>query len=351
MTAQGNALGTPHEQDPPALKGRATRRQGNPKRPTHSSPHPQRFTPPAHEAMLQNIQRAPDQRQPARPTTHNPGKGPRPMGSAQPPDRPSSPEPRPPKPPPSTSAAPSPARNRPQIGIAHLLVWTACVAVYLGLVRTWAGWLESFNPFGGTYSTIKTVLGSLAYGAAVGGLVLWIARRARGLAFPKHPGEYLLVVTGLRLTLHVSHVFLALWIRHSAPDPTSTALPRAMAIGFPVLYSLLVLWPVLALKNRRWRGFFVALLAVQVLRALTFMPILVHFGQRLYILFTLAVGPAVLDIAADAILIVIVFRDHRQRIRYPWTHWLGVAVRLWLAFVKLPVEVSGIYRLTRTLFD
>ena len=37
---------------------------------------------------------------------------------------------------PSISADRSSEPDRPQIGIVHLLVWTACVAVYLGLFRT-----------------------------------------------------------------------------------------------------------------------------------------------------------------------------------------------------------------------
>jgi hypothetical protein len=110
------------------------------------------------------------------------------------------------EPPPATADDASAKVSCPRLGLIHLLMWTACVAVWLGLQRV-VGQLfwNSAHPFGDSILKIAdTVLTSLGNGAALGGLLLWVARRRRGLPFPKHPGEYLLVVLGLSEVLRWS---------------------------------------------------------------------------------------------------------------------------------------------------
>jgi hypothetical protein len=35
------------------------------------------------------------------------------------------------------------------------------------------------------------------------------------------------------------------------------------------------------------------------------------------------------------VLAFIVGADHRQGLRYPWTHWLGVAIQMWSGLIVL----------------
>ncbi len=108
----------------------------------------------------------------------------------------------------------------PRLGISHLMVLTACVAVYLGIARGLFGryaqpdWEQSL----GTFQAILWGLHGIGAGAGLAGLILFVARRRRGWPFPVHPGEYLLVMIG------VSTLLGLIWLQ---PPPRAT-LHRAV---------------------------------------------------------------------------------------------------------------------------
>jgi hypothetical protein len=250
----------------------------------------------------------------------------------------------------------------PRLGLIHLLVWTACVAVCLGLQRVLVqiAWGPAYTLEDAPLKIATAALRSIGYGAALAGLLLWVARRRRGLRFPKHPGEYLLVVLGLDWALTFFAGFLTL------PPSFPLAqerLPLLLAplCGQRVLYVIVLLWPLLAVKSLRWRMFFGAMLASQLLFVsyLALSQLILHLAlprsQPTWVLrwsgiFTgLILGFAWLSVAADAILVVIVAREHWKGIRYPWTHWAGVAVRLWLALIGIGPTVIGSIALLRTM--
>ena len=43
----------------------------------------------------------------------------------------------------------------------------------------------------------------------------------------------------------------------------------------------------------------------------------------------------VVPLAISFILMVVVIQDHLEGKRYPWSHWMGVALRLWLYAVAI----------------
>jgi hypothetical protein len=249
--------------------------------------------------------------------------------------------------PPAPPADPSGEEDRLPIGVVHLLVWTAGVAVYLGLGRA-AGqiYLDLSQPFGGASSAIATTLTAIGYGAALGGLILWASRRRRGLAFPKHPGEYLLVVIALGQVLRFSYAFVARPV-----TPERLPLITALMFGYHVLEGLILLWPLLAVKNRGWRKFFGTLLGAQVLLILLLATSRPEILLRAPAVFdVLALGCVALTVAADVILLVIVFKDYRKGNRYPWTHWLGVVVKLWIALLSIDSLATVTVMLVQSTF-
>ena len=235
----------------------------------------------------------------------------------------------------------------PRLGLIHLLAWTACVALCLGLQRV-VGQLfwNPARPFGDSVLKIaSTVLTSLGNGAALGGLLLWVARRRRGLPFPEHPGEYLLVVLGLGEVVRWSYSLLLLPV-------TPATLTRNMALlyGREVLAVVVLLWPLLAVRSRRWRVFFGAMLASRALMLLYWVLSLSWLSLRAPATFSgLLLSCLVLLVAADAILVVIVLRERWGGVRYPWTHWAGVAVALWLALIGIRPMVSASIVLLRSM--
>ena len=114
----------------------------------------------------------------------------------------------------------------PRLGIVHLLVATACVAIYLGLEQT-----------------------------ARGGLLLWVARRLRGMPFPRHPGEYMLVVEGILCLLFLGLGIL--WPLLNVMSERGLIYPWWSVVVFLYVIGALV-WFVAGrwIGIRAWRRFF-----------------------------------------------------------------------------------------------
>jgi hypothetical protein len=99
-----------------------------------------------------------------------------------------------------------PPESRSRLAILHLLVWTALVAVAMG-IDTFATHLYSpADPAAAREWLQRTVapdqmvarsVRAMLTGAGLGGLLMYFARRRRGIPFPLEPGEWLLVVLGV----------------------------------------------------------------------------------------------------------------------------------------------------------
>jgi hypothetical protein len=225
--------------------------------------------------------------------------------------------------------------SSPRLGLIHLLTWTACVAANLGLRRYLTGLAGGPDVAEEAYLAGVTVLHSVCWGAVLGGVLMWIARRLRGLPFPQHPGEYLLVVLGLE----VAWVF--------ADASAVLAIGAAYWMSWPRIIlsigccSLVFVWPVLRVARPRWRFFFVALLADRVLDRLLLWRV-VLYGPTVAWTLMFAWPRWILLVSVPVLLVFAVLRDWRRGDRYPWTHWVGVAVLLCLTVV----DVVGPFVLT-----
>lgn len=224
---------------------------------------------------------------------------------------------------PGASAPPVPDSDgpeEPRLGILHFMVWTACVAAYLGLARvlTFPPSDRIPVPFMAAWAMHAT-----GAGAALGGLGLLAARRWRGLPFPVHPGEYLLVVLGFGSVLGLAaRATLRLALAREEAEFFNSGyflLWHLVDFAFPFVYALIFLWPLVRVKIPRWRWFFGTLIAGHFIRQLMFCggPTLGNVASK------------VLFCGVVLLLVTVVLWDHFQGKRYPWTHWAGVFVSLW----------------------
>ena len=227
---------------------------------------------------------------------------------------------------------PTPERPEPPpLGILHLMVLTACVAICLAVNRPLAVpyRTESLRPAAGPLGVAAGSLYSIGGGAALAGLLL-LTRRRRGLPFPEHPGEYLLVMTGVASTLDM--ISRAVFLRFfEAPTLWLYNLSSLAILG---INCLVFLWAFVCVNTWRWRLFF---LAIPAAKGVT-VPVAYLLSRWL------PPGTAWLwrienllpHLLVAAALVVVVLSDLFQRKSYPWTHWFGVGTRLWLEAAAVP---------------
>lgn len=224
-----------------------------------------------------------------------------------------------------TPPAPDPYQGgEPRLGIIHLLVWTACVAMVLGSDQTFSAVFSHGQDKSGVI--LARGLAALGSGAGLGGLFLWGWRRRHGRPFPRHPGEYLLVVIGLSaiLSMLMEGVLCALVVPVKEAIPsTSWLLPvwtcsDALACG--AMYSVAA-WCVTAW---RWKAAFLVCLTVTILR--TLISLLDAYSS---------VSWLVVSLPTDLAILIAILIDLRHRLRFPWPHWLGIVIFYWDTIVSL----------------
>jgi hypothetical protein len=232
----------------------------------------------------------------------------------------------------------------PRLSIMHLLIWTALSAVFMGyfnlvmrlqpdsMPRAITDWINSPANF-----AFRTV-GSMASGAELGGVLLFVARRWRGLRFPVQPGEWLLFMGGITSLLGmVSYLSLMVTRETLGVGEFRTAAYSLIICLFGIAEYM---FPWLGCKDSRaWRWFF---FTATVLAFLTLFMTLVGIAFRGALLqlpqpgliHWIAIGFAAVTFA------IAVIGDLRRRTSRGWVHWVGV-VALSLQFLNQ--QASYIY--------
>jgi hypothetical protein len=229
-----------------------------------------------------------------------------------------------------TAAPRRPAFARPSVPplrIAHVMLFTACSALHLVVQRQW---LQAFLPAGagpGDAVSIFLTAEALCAGPALATVFLWPAWRARGYPFPTHGGEWLLLIfAGFTMLETVSRMTLA------AGGASREGVVEGMYFLGLVICCVLMFW--LAGSPRRlpvrWRVFY-------LLTALAYGFALVRLVLNPWF------DAPILVIPGLAILFFLVILDLRASRRFPWTHWLGVAVFLLNAVIEVTQYVWLIY--------
>jgi hypothetical protein len=196
----------------------------------------------------------------------------------------------------------------PKFGVAHLLLWVGCAAVYLALLRFWSGARE------GSFRYLVVFLPLVPFTAAAwAGLLIFVSRRLRDQRWPIEPGEWLVAIFGIREAVN-SIQFVAI-----------NALPRYFPLE--LLTCSLPLVPTLSRKVAwRWKAFFYLLMIPDLSRVLLYeLPKWLNLEPGALHLSSYWEEGARFAWIAGSILIVS-WLAHRAGERYSWLHWVGLVI-------------------------
>jgi hypothetical protein len=150
--------------------------------------------------------------------------------------------------------------------------------------------------------------------ALVGGSILfwWVSCLCRKIAFPVHPGDFLLALGAVGYVANSVELAL-IAVRPSGVIPFAAVTLLAMLC--------VCLWAVWRVTGIIWKGWFV-LCGLQAVH--WFLWAYIHYGQNSWFLPDLlfwTVSMSILLIAAFTV-------DLAQKRKFPWSHWLGVMLSL-----------------------
>ena len=211
-----------------------------------------------------------------------------------------------------------------RLGIAHLFLLITCTAVYLGLVQFYcaadASALAAVHwwPY-----AAHMIAASMAEGAALGALVLFLTRQRSNRVFPCHPGEFLVVAAGVGAAARGA----AILIVTLCEEPPHRLLPGSFSqtlwsVGL-MLSTLIYLLPALHAAQRGWRVFFCCAIGIRIIFLIV--PRMTWLVAQAQFVSCVAVALA---------LLVAVILDLVRRRRYPWTHWLGIGLWFWILILN-----------------
>ena len=223
-----------------------------------------------------------------------------------------------------------PAIETPRLGIRHLMVLTACVAAYLGVFRALGRAFDSgtFSETMPTDEALVSTFYAIAGGAALAGMFLFAARRVRGMTFPFHPGEFLSILLGIGVVWDLVRTVVFNWVMLSGNERSFDlgGVYTVMGIGALVIHVAWWIWALVRLKRRRWRVFLVSMPVCHILAWVSFFSFSVFWSNVTWAPVLSQLGGPIL---ICVMLGIVVLRDHVRGLRYPWTHWFGVAVYFW----------------------
>ncbi|HYW78481.1 MAG TPA: hypothetical protein VE890_02855 [Thermoguttaceae bacterium] len=213
--------------------------------------------------------------------------------------------------------------EEPRLGIMHLLVWTACVAVYFSFLRTMTE--SGQEQFLGSSNAVSVFYG-LGMGTALAGLVLLVSRRLRGFPLAKHPGEYLLLLFGVSLIASVVIQMIIVRIGPISVGRWSWAEYALMGTSYGMLAidGLILLIATVRVKILHWRVFFVIMMMTLALQFLG--PLIL---ARFLSVRSMGVAFQLIPQIDTVLLTVVVLIDLWRSERYPWQHWFGIGLRFW----------------------
>lgn len=212
----------------------------------------------------------------------------------------------------------------PKFGVAHLLLWTACCAAYLAIVRAMAVDEPGFVGF------LILLLLAMIEGASWAGLAIFISRRFRGVRWRIEPGEWLLAIFGARLLLEVL---------------LRTALSRVFDNHLAILggaTSCLLIVPALSRHmSPAWRVCFCALAAVYAIPVVSAcLRIWLHVPIPNFAVAGAAPRSIILPMLPLVVLFIFVMIDFRNLVARGWLHFVGAAVCLAILIARVLLSTA-----------
>jgi hypothetical protein len=253
-------------------------------------------------------------------------------------------------------APPAEKSARSRISILHLMAWTATSAAMMAVLRLPNEAAEQFSAF----ETAYRITFAMYAGAVTGGVLMWIARRWRGVPFPTQPGEWLLVEQGATVLLTLATIFVG---EHSegAHGPAAFLLISTYVcslVGIALVPALRYRPPKLELPpagprdargialipprpdgSDAWQVFFWVLVGLYALPLISSLSVV--FGRDVIGLSILLLLGLLLTLTV--LFLVAVVTDLRRHTPRGWVHWTGVwSLMLFAVFHVLLVIVVRI---------
>ena len=238
---------------------------------------------------------------------------------------------------PSSATTPFAYDSEPPLGIQHFLVWIACVAAYLGIQKTL---LQQFGvPDSSSIVADAIHVGyAIGIGAAIGTLFMLVRRRRYGIPFPTHPGEFFAVQVGTCIVLEVPLYLLwfcfgeSIWYTFTERyyNSLESAVMMALLCGLPQAAAVVAIcvWAIKRCPQWMWRACFIAFVAGHAIEAAFrwFLPFsVVPFVPQILFNWLLQGRYVWAPFFFGALLL-----DAKSRYHRPWTHWLGIAIQIWI---------------------
>lgn len=205
-------------------------------------------------------------------------------------------------------------RTRPSI--AHLMLWTACSALYLAIHGAFfsGSHLMAFGP------ALKMVW-SISVGATLAGAILLVWERVhRGGPVMRQPGHWFLVLQAVLVCLSFSVLVGARLFSLTVESATHSGILAAwgacslvMAIGYAV--------GCLRNPSLRWRLVFASVMLAYFFQLLGYLLLMLPPSNFLSVIWSVDVL-----IGRGAVLIVlgVAIGERIKGIRRDWLHWVGV---------------------------
>jgi hypothetical protein len=207
--------------------------------------------------------------------------------------------------------------SAPKLGVGHLLLWTGCCALFLGLAR-----LLMKGPAGSAGAVFLVCLAA-GQGAAWAGLIITLVRSLRGRSWPVEPGQWLLAVIGVMVAVELLAEFAVANVLRNRQGVVFATTACAFIVP---LFSrrLAASWKLLF-------GAFALLYAFPLLVAIMGGQVdLPDFLNRTAARLT----PRRLA-TATALAAVVLALFERKRAPRGWLHWTGIGTAVWLALLPL----------------
>jgi hypothetical protein len=205
-------------------------------------------------------------------------------------------------------------------------LWIAATALCLGVQRIGVYWPET--PF---WVKAIGVIRAPSEGAAVVGLLIFFAGRFRGLAFPSQPGEFLWLAEGMAIAVFLfGDIVIAAAHIIKLDDPAIYFVLEGAAV---LAVGLVAIAAIGCMPTSRWRFFFgmtgVVAFGQSVLAGLRYTDVVPYSETSNNIVLLISTIPAVGQ------LLFCIAVDRRYGIHYTWTHWVGIAIRVFGAAMSI----------------
>ncbi len=221
--------------------------------------------------------------------------------------------------------------TKPRLSILHLMVWTATSAAMMAVMRLPR---ETASQVPAFFIVIRIAY-AMYGGVVIGGVIMWLARRYRGVPFPTEPGEWLLVAQG-KLVLSMLGIALSVSVLERGNYRVELVITALLLGAIAVTGSIPAFF---YRKDDPWRWFFWAFAMFCIVPLVTFLlGMLIGFA----VVVVLGIFAVMAFLIGIMLFVVAIKSDLNQAVVRGWVHWTGVwslAFLVTFYFVTIVINV------------